>query len=81
MEDNAIKFSAALAYYTIFAMAPALLIIMSLLGFFFGKEAIQGEVYGQINSLVGTEAAAQIQDIIKTSISLRIICLLQPLVR
>lgn len=65
LEDNAIKFSAALAYYTIFAMAPALLIIMSLLGFFFGKEAIQGEVYGQINSLVGTEAAAQIQDIIK----------------
>ncbi|HUM46431.1 MAG TPA: YihY/virulence factor BrkB family protein [Chitinophagales bacterium] len=65
LEDNAIKFSAALAYYTIFAMAPALLIIMSLLGFFFGKDAIEGEVYGQINSLVGAQAALQIQDIIK----------------
>ncbi|MEP7128116.1 MAG: YihY/virulence factor BrkB family protein [Chitinophagales bacterium] len=65
IEDNAIKYSAALAYYTIFSMAPAILIIMSLLGFFFGRQAIEGEVYGQINSLVGMEAALQIQEMIK----------------
>ncbi|MGB3076564.1 MAG: YihY/virulence factor BrkB family protein [Chitinophagales bacterium] len=65
IEDHAIKYSAALAYYTIFSMAPAILIIMSLLGFFFGRQAIEGEVYGQINSLVGMQAALQIQDMIK----------------
>lgn len=65
IEDNAIKYSAALAYYTIFSIAPAMLIIMSLLGYFFGKKAIEGDVYGQINSLVGMQAALQIQEMIK----------------
>ncbi|MEO6167254.1 MAG: hypothetical protein ABIO46_14590 [Chitinophagales bacterium] len=47
-EDSAIKFSAALSYYTIFSIAPALLMIMSILGFLFGKDAIEGEIYGHI---------------------------------
>jgi membrane protein len=51
--------------YTIFSLAPALLIIMSLLGFFFGREAIEGEIYSQIDDLVSHEAALQIQEMIK----------------
>ncbi|MBC7829209.1 MAG: YihY/virulence factor BrkB family protein [Chitinophagaceae bacterium] len=65
IEDNAFKLSASLSYYTIFAMGPLLLIIMSLAGIFFGREAVQGKIYGQIKGLVGNEAAVQVQSIIQ----------------
>lgn len=64
-DDNAIKLSAALSYYTIFALPPLLIIIITICGFFFGKEAVTGELYGQINRLVGNNAAIQIQEAIK----------------
>ncbi|HRI33476.1 MAG TPA: YihY/virulence factor BrkB family protein [Saprospiraceae bacterium] len=63
--DNAMKLSAALSYYTIFSLPPLLMIIISLSGYFFGKEAVQGEIFGQINGLVGNAAAIQIQEAIK----------------
>jgi len=63
--DNVLKYSASLAYYTIFSITPMLVIIITLCGAVFGKEAIQGEIYGQINDLVGNEAALQIQEGIK----------------
>lgn len=63
-EDNAFKLSAALSYYTIFALGPVLIIIISLAGIFFGKEAVSGRIYEQINQLVGNDAALQIQNII-----------------
>ncbi len=59
------KLSAALSYYTIFSLPPLLIIIISLSGFFFGAEAVRGEIFGQINGLVGNDAALQIQEIIK----------------
>ncbi len=62
--DNAIKLSASLSYYTVFSIAPMLVVIISVCAIFFGKEAIQGEVYGQINGLIGKEAAIQVQDLI-----------------
>lgn len=65
LEDRALKLSAALSYYTIFSLAPLLLLMISLAGVFFGRDAIQGHVFGEINGLIGNEAAAQIQDIIK----------------
>ncbi|MEO8413795.1 MAG: YihY/virulence factor BrkB family protein [Ginsengibacter sp.] len=63
--DNILKYSAALAYYTVFSIAPLLVIISTLSGVFFGKEAVKGQVYEQLNGLVGSAAAVQIQDIIK----------------
>ncbi|MEP7277510.1 MAG: YihY/virulence factor BrkB family protein [Bacteroidota bacterium] len=63
-EDKALKFSASLSYYTVFSIAPFLAIIISFTGFFFGREAVQGELYPQINDLVGHEAALQIQQMI-----------------
>lgn len=65
VEDNGIKFSAALSYYTIFSIGPVLIIIISLAGVFFGREAVQGKIYEQINGLVGNSAAVQIQEIIQ----------------
>ncbi|KDN56262.1 YihY/virulence factor BrkB family protein [Flavobacterium seoulense] len=64
-DDNAIKLSASLSYYTIFALPPLLIIIITICGVFFGEEAVSGELYGQINRLVGNEAAIQIQGAIK----------------
>lgn len=65
IDDNAIKLSASLSYYTIFSLPPVLIIIIALCGTFFGREAVQGTIYGQISGLVGTNAALQIQDMIR----------------
>jgi membrane protein len=65
MNDLALKYSASLSYYTIFAMAPLLLLIISLAGIFLGQDAIQGKVFAEINGLVGNDAAKQIQDMIR----------------
>jgi len=65
MDNKGLKLSASLAYYTLFSMAPLLLLVISLAGAFFGKEAIEGSVFAELNGLVGNEAATQIQQIIK----------------
>ncbi|MEO6188282.1 MAG: YihY/virulence factor BrkB family protein [Ginsengibacter sp.] len=62
--DDILKYSASLAYYTVFSIAPLLIIISMLSGVFFGKEAAQGELYDQIEGLVGSDAALQIQNTI-----------------
>ena len=63
--DNILKYSASLAYYTVFSIAPLLVVITALFGWFFGKEAMEGQIYQQLNSFVGSKAAIQIQDMIK----------------
>ena len=65
LDDRCLKLSAALAYYTIFSLAPLLVLIMSLTSIFLGKDAIQGRIFRQINGLVGNDAALQIQEMIK----------------
>ena len=62
--DNIFKYSASLAYYTVFAVAPLLLIVISFSGLLFGKEAVQGRVYMELSDLIGPVAALQIQDTI-----------------
>jgi len=61
---NGLKLSAALSYYTVFSIAPLLIVIISLAGVFFGQQAVEGQVYHQISGLVGSDAALQVQDII-----------------
>ena len=65
INDNGIKLSAALSYYTVFSLPPLMIIIMSLSGIFFGAEAVKGEIFGQINGLVGSDAALQIQETLR----------------
>jgi membrane protein len=59
--------SAALAYYTIFSLAPLLILVISVSTIFYGKSAIEGSVYSEIRSFVGDAAALQIQDLIKNA--------------
>jgi membrane protein len=63
--DNILKYSASLSYYTVFSIAPLLLIVITLSGIFFGREAAQGQLYEQLNDLVGSVVAIQLQDTIK----------------
>lgn len=63
--DRAIKMAASLSYYTVFSMAPLLLLMISLAGAFYGRDAVQGEVFSEMNGLLGAEAALQVQEIIK----------------
>lgn len=63
--DNIVKYSASLAYYTVFSIAPLLVVITTFFGILFGHEAMQGQIYVQLNKFVGSSAAIQIQDIIK----------------
>ncbi len=65
IDDKALQLSAALSYYTFFALPPLLIIIISISGLFFGAEAVRGEIFGQINGMVGNNAALQIQEIIR----------------
>ena len=66
-EDNVPLFAAALAYYTMFSLAPLLLIAIAIAGFFFGEEAARGEIIGQIQGLVGREGAEAIQAMIQNA--------------
>src|SRR5690606_10880207 len=65
LDDNCIKFSASLSYFTIFSIPPLAILIISSAGYFFGEEAVRGEFFGQIQNLVGDKAAFQIQEAIK----------------
>jgi membrane protein len=62
--DNVIRLSASLSYFTIFSIAPMMFLIISFAGAFYGKEAVQGRLFGQLQKLVGSNAATQIQDMI-----------------
>jgi membrane protein len=64
-DDNGLKLSASLAYYTIFSIAPLLILILSLAGIFLGPDSASNKLYSQIDQYVGPEAAKQIQDVIK----------------
>ncbi len=63
---SGLRLSAALSCYILFSLIPLLFIIISLCGLFFGEKAVRGEVFGQINELIGSRAATGIQQIIKT---------------
>ena len=63
-EDNAFKLSASLSYYTVFALGPLLIIVLSLAGMIYGKEAARGQLYKDLDGLVEPEVALQIQQII-----------------
>ena len=65
VEDNAFKLSASLSYYTLFALGPLFIIIISLVALFFGRPAVEGRIYYELNGLIGSQAALQVQEIIK----------------
>ena len=65
LNSNTFQEGASLAYYTIFSFVPIIIIFISLFGFFFGDQAVSGEVYTQLKGVFGNDASIQIQEIIK----------------
>ena len=61
------RMGAALAYYTIFSLAPLLVIAISVAGIVFGDQAVQGEIVNQIQGLMGADAARAIQTMIQSA--------------
>jgi len=64
MEDGALDLGAALAYYAIFSLAPLLLIVIAVAGLVWGREAVQGELVGQLQGIVGPEGGQAIQTMV-----------------
>ena len=62
--DYAPSMGAALSYYSVFSMAPLLLVVISIAGLVFGEDAVRGEVFGQLQSLLGLEAAKAVEAIL-----------------
>jgi len=60
-DDYAPSMGAALAYYTIFSIAPLLVIAIAVAGFFFGADAARGEIFGQLSGLIGERGASTIE--------------------
>ncbi len=63
--DNVPRLGASLAYYTLFALAPILVVAISVAGLVFGADAVRGEVVGQIQGLVGRQGAEAVQSMIQ----------------
>ena len=69
IDDYAPSMGAALAYYTMFSIAPLLLIIIAVTGWVFGAEAARGEILAQLEGLMGKEGATMIEALIKSASS------------
>src|SRR5688572_32829150 len=66
-DDYAPSMGAALSYYTLFSIAPLLLIVIAVAGFFFGAEAVRGELFSQLSGLVGNEGARAIEQMLASA--------------
>jgi membrane protein len=66
LDDRGLKFSASLAYYTVFSLAPLMMLLVFVLSLYFGKDAFEGKIYPELKGLVGPDAAAQIQSLVKS---------------
>jgi membrane protein len=66
-EDKVSRLAAALAYYTVFSLAPLLIIAIAIAGSVFGEEAARGEIVGQIQGLVGRSGAQVIETAIENA--------------
>jgi len=66
-EDKLLKYSASLAYTTVFSMGPLLIVMIFFASFFFGREATEGKIFFQMQQFVGKDAASQLQTIIENA--------------
>ena len=66
-DDHATTHAAALAYYTVFSIAPLLLIALAVGGFFFGGDALQGQVVETLGAILGQNGAKAIEEMLQAS--------------
>jgi len=66
VDDYAPSMGAALAYYTLFSIAPLLLIVISIAGLVFGADAARGQIFAQLRELMGEDGAATVQSLLQS---------------
>jgi membrane protein len=66
VDDYAPSMGAAISYYTIFSLAPLLVIVIAIAGAIFGREAAQGQIVEQISGLVGREGAVAVESMLRS---------------
>jgi membrane protein len=67
LERNAFVHAGSLAFYTLFSMAPVVLIAISIVGAVLGEEAARGQIVGQLDEFIGSDAARAVQDAVARS--------------
>lgn len=67
VDDYASSMGAALAYYTLFSIAPLLIIVIAIAGLVFGQDAARGEIVAQIQGLLGRDGAIAVQGLLKST--------------
>jgi membrane protein len=67
IEDNCLSRGAAIAYYTVFSLAPVLIIVIAVAGFVFGADAARGALVDEISSLMGRQGGEAIQAMIASA--------------
>ncbi|AKD02643.1 YihY/virulence factor BrkB family protein [Pontibacter korlensis] len=67
LENNSLRLAAALAFNAIFSIPPLLLIIIKAAGFFFGEQAVSGELEHQVSEAISPEAASEIQNMVRNA--------------
>jgi len=66
-QDGAPRLAAAFSYYTIFSIAPLLIVVIAVAGLVFGQEAVRGQLDDQIEGLVGAEGADIVQELVQNA--------------
>lgn len=66
VDDYAQSMGAALAYYTMFSIAPLLLVVISIAGFFFGEQAARGEIFTRLSGMLGAPGALAVQGLLES---------------
>ena len=64
-DDDAPRLGASLAYYTLFAIAPILIVATAVAGMAFGAEAVRGEIIDQLDQLIGRDGASAVQSLLE----------------
>ena len=67
VRDHAQSMGAALAFYTMFSIAPLLMIVIAVAGLAFGEEAARGEIYEQLDGLLGAQGARAVEELIESA--------------
>lgn len=71
LDDRAPTIGAAIAFYTMFSLAPMLVIVIAVAGFVFGREAAEGALFGEIAKIVGPDSAGAVQAMLRNAGSTR----------
>jgi membrane protein len=66
IDDNVPRLGAALAYYTLFSLAPMLVVAIGVAGLVFGQEAARGEIFTQLQGLIGAEGAKLVESLLQS---------------